>query len=76
MENKSDKGEFGGSCNRFACQKPHAVWYNHSTRMYYCTMCARMINEANRTDAQRMFGHELCTYELYDRDKINVDLEK
>jgi hypothetical protein len=34
-------------CNRTACQKPGAVWWNTSTRAYYCTDCAKAINEHN-----------------------------
>lgn len=56
------KGVYSGNCNRKDCQKPGALFYNHSTRMYYCVICARMINDVNRSDAIRMFGHELCTY--------------
>jgi hypothetical protein len=57
------KGEWGGECNRTVCKEPLAVWYNHSTRKYYCQRCAGLINDANRKDAQEMFGHELCTLE-------------
>ena len=28
MENKELKGVFKGNCNRTACQKPGAMWYN------------------------------------------------
>jgi hypothetical protein len=62
-----DKGEFGGSCNRSACLAPHAVWYNHSTRLYYCTGCAQVLNYENRIDALQLYGHELCTYGLFEQ---------
>lgn len=58
------KGEFRGICNLTACQSGiPATWYNHSTRKYYCESCASRLNvdEFNRRDAQRMFGHDLCT---------------
>lgn len=55
------KGVKGGNCNRTACQKPVANWYNHSTRMYYCKSCAMKINRLNHSDAMRLYGHELCT---------------
>ena len=42
-----NKGEKGGECNRTACSSPNAVWYNKSTRKYYCGKCARTINELN-----------------------------
>lgn len=58
---KPGKGEHNGSCNRTACQAPGANYYNHSTRKYYCEPCAILINNANRQDAMRMFGHDLCT---------------
>jgi hypothetical protein len=44
---KLDKGLFGGSCNRRACQRPGATWFNHSTRAHYCEDCAQAINRAN-----------------------------
>lgn len=58
------KGEHGSTCNRSACQTElPAYFYNHSTRKYYCSTCADLINEANKDDAMRIFGHDLCTYE-------------
>lgn len=59
-EEKQDKGEFKGSCNRSACQQPGALWYNFGTQRYYCEACARLINEANRADSIRLFGHAFC----------------
>lgn len=67
MENELviDKGEYKGSCNRTSCQAPNsAFWFNHSTEKYYCAECADLINNANRADAYRLFGHELCTIEV------------
>ncbi len=60
----NDKGELKGRCNITRCQKPNsATWYNHSTRKHYCPSCANRLNsdEFNRSDAMRMFGHDLCT---------------
>lgn len=67
-ENPIDKGEYDGSCNRSACLKPHARYYNHSTQKYYCATCAHMINDMNRADAMRLYGHELCVYKFPDTD--------
>lgn len=59
---KPDKGLFMGACNRQACQKPGANWYNHSTRAYYCAECAGLINyPGGRADAMRLYGHLCCT---------------
>jgi hypothetical protein len=58
---KDLKGIKNGNCNRSACQKPNAVYFNHSTEKYYCHACAVLINDANRADSIRLFGHELCT---------------
>lgn len=55
-------GEFGGLCNRKACRAPSAEWYNHSTMKYYCHVCAHTLNELNREDSQRLFGHGICTH--------------
>lgn len=54
------KGERGDQCARGVCQKPNAQWFNQSTRKWYCRGCARAINRANRTDAQRLYGGPLC----------------
>lgn len=58
------KGVFNGVCNMSSCtsQKP-ATWYNHGSYAYYCKSCAMRLNidEYNKRDAQRRFGHELCT---------------
>lgn len=40
------KGKRGGDCNRTACQRPHAWWYNKTMQAFYCADCAGMINEA------------------------------
>lgn len=58
------KGNYNEECNITSCQKPNsAVWFNHSTRKYYCESCAKRLNNDyfNKIDAQRMFGHDLCT---------------
>lgn len=47
---KPDKGRKGGSCNRTACQRPGAYWYNRGSMSWYCTNCAHMLNHANRHD--------------------------
>lgn len=62
--NRDDKGKKGGACNVTSCQLPNsALWYNHSTQAYYCETCAKAINDSNRADAMRLYGHELCTLE-------------
>lgn len=55
------KGDHKEECNRTVCSNSPAVYYNHSTRKYYCIECAELINRMNRADAFRMFGHDLCT---------------
>jgi hypothetical protein len=54
---ESFKGVSGGLCNRIACLKPGAVFYNSSTRAYYCPECAAKINYWSRKDD----GIDLCT---------------
>jgi hypothetical protein len=66
---QSDKGEYMGRCNRTSCVKEEpALWYNHSTRRYYCSTCADLLNtdKFNQADAQKLFGHDLCTEGQYD----------
>lgn len=58
------KGEHNGICNKTDCTTGNkANFYNHSTRKYYCKSCAMKLNADpyNARDAQRLFGHELCT---------------
>lgn len=60
------KGDYGQECNITACQKPNsAYWYNHFNQKYYCEDCASRLNndEYNKRDAQRLLGHQMCTYE-------------
>lgn len=58
----SKKGEENGRCNRTACDTTKGViWFNHSTRKWYCAKCARDLNHYNQGDAHKLFGHELCT---------------
>jgi len=47
-KNPALKGIKGGNCNRTACQKPGARYFNKSTRAYYCRECAEAINDAAR----------------------------
>jgi hypothetical protein len=54
------KGQRGEECCRKSCQNQNAMWFNHSTKMYYCSGCAELINKYNRADALRLFGHDLC----------------
>lgn len=44
-----DKGKYGGSCNRTACQEPNSAFCVHRLNHgdHYCIRCARLINEAN-----------------------------
>lgn len=53
------KGEFKLECYRTACSNRPAVFFNHSTRKYYCTRCAHLINDAN-PDYYTKSGHDLC----------------
>ncbi len=61
MATNIEKGAECGQCNRTACSNSGARWFNHSTKKYYCTPCAQLINGYNHADAMRLFGHELCT---------------
>lgn len=61
---KADKGLLNGSCNREACQRPGANFYNHSTMKHYCRYCAIEINRANPPNSDSFvtsLGHDLCT---------------
>jgi len=47
------KGVEGGNCNRTACQGPNAVWYNRSTKKFYCRNCALTIQQEENNFAAR-----------------------
>ena len=46
------KGEFKGECNRGACKNDFAKWYNKVMDAFYCSRCARMINESSNQSNQ------------------------
>jgi hypothetical protein len=67
---KADKGKKAGSCNRRACQKPGAVFYNRGSYAYYCRSCADLINGEYRGD----LGDEpLC---LLDEEALELLMDK
>ncbi|MCX6217576.1 hypothetical protein [Spirosoma sp.] len=70
------KGDINGTCYRTSCQSPGATFYNHSTRKYYCTNCADLINRANHEDAIRLFGHALCTDRLLEMPVTKLSKEQ
>jgi len=67
------KGDYQQECNRTVCKNSHADYYNYSTRKYYCAPCAFLINDANRLDAIRLFGHELCLPIRRESDRPELD---
>lgn len=46
-----DKGVWDGACNRSACLKYPALWYNRGSYAFYCEECAHMLNDANKNDS-------------------------
>lgn len=57
-----EKGKFNQRCNRTACDTGlPAVWWNFSTKKFYCERCAEWLNEDpfNKKDAMELFGHDL-----------------
>ena len=51
------KGAFDGLCNRNACLRPGARWFNEVTQAHYCEDCATQINHYSRIDC----GRNICT---------------
>lgn len=51
-----NKGHLNGCCNRSACLKPGAAFWNTSTEAYYCADCARDITDF----AKRVDGFHIC----------------
>lgn len=68
-ENNKVRGVRGSTCYRQSCEYGPAMWYNFSTKHWYCRSCASTINVMNQADAQRLYGHDLC---LYDPDTTEV----
>jgi len=54
------KGVYKGNCNRKACQKPNAIWFNTMTNKYYCPTCASRINKLNG---------RICNKDLWIKDR-------
>lgn len=46
-----DKGIWDGACNRSACLKYPAKWYNRGSYAFYCEECALMLNDVNKRDS-------------------------
>lgn len=59
------KGVKGGNCNRQACQRPNAHWYNSGTNKYYCEDCALLINWHPAPD-----GTYLCSDETPKEENV------
>lgn len=57
-------GEYGGLCNREACRKPHAVYFNRSTLKHYCQKCAEKINWFNQ--------EPICFLEISELDLAKI----
>ena len=57
------KGDYNEECNRTACTTPQALWYNRSTRAWYCRDCAEKINRANEAECRRLYGVGLLCIE-------------
>ena len=47
-EELKTKGKYGGLCNRSACLRHEAYWWNRGSRAYYCEDCAHLINKEFR----------------------------
>ena len=61
------RGVVNGVCNRTTCaSEDNIVFFNHSTRKYYCVSCAMTLNDVNRKDAHKLYQHDLC---LTDKDE-------
>lgn len=44
-ETKTPKGDEGGECNRTTCKCGPAMYFNESTRKFYCVSCALDMQE-------------------------------
>lgn len=60
--NDPTKGQPNGVCARTACDHTPAIHFNRGTGRYYCTPCARRINDVPQPD-----GQPLCDWPRRDQ---------
>lgn len=53
-----DKGDYNGSCNVTACQRPGAIYLHRANGKHYCRKCATRINSDpfNARDCETLYG--------------------
>jgi hypothetical protein len=66
LESALKKGEYLGLCNRQACLRPGANWYNKITRAHYCSGCAELINDVCRDNHTELFCSKVQNKEVSD----------
>lgn len=67
----SDKGQFAGHCNRRACKRPGAFFYNRGSMSHYCIHCALDLGLDSFNVKEQLFDTELLKIlqeGLYDVD--------
>jgi hypothetical protein len=64
LESASKKGEYLGLCNRQACLRPGANWYNKITQAHYCSSCAMLINDVCRDNRTELFCSKVQNKEI------------
>lgn len=50
QRNNPLKGDMNGECNVTSCKSPYAIHFNRITERWYCTRCARKLNENDTPD--------------------------
>lgn len=71
------KGAYKGKCNRSACLKVPALYYNHSTCEHYCVECAQYSMTLDQFDSTRFGAGDKAKYRdgnVY--DIATVDFEE
>jgi hypothetical protein len=64
-KHKGHKGSvFGGICNRTACSRAYAEFYNRGTNGYYCSDCAIAIDRFNADPICVVVDHDLTHEEM------------
>jgi hypothetical protein len=74
------------TCNRKVCNSTARMW-NTSTRAYYCTPCARRINDENGLEichlhfpcdgCNKLYAmHNLKTFDFIPSDKIHLGVSE
>lgn len=73
-EDKPNKGQENGACNRRLCQAEPAIFYNHGSYSWYCVDCATDIGQdvVNKREWELRWQPRLGHPQFETREQINA----